>query len=123
MTFATGYSSDIIIKRANINPIPDQNPSGSIPPIEFRMYNQNGNYRRGYQRYIRGGAPKGLQRNDDDIQDFIHLATMPRGWSGQVEVLENEWRARVVEELGKVVIIHIPKDESQETTFEWDYEG
>ena len=108
-----------------LEPYYDTNPSGSIPPLPFRKSNQNGNYRRGYQKYIRGGAPKGIQRTDEDkIYEFVILATKTRGWVA--EVLENrdtEWWLIIREENDKRVLIHIPFDESVEAQFQWDYEG
>jgi len=108
-----------------LEPHYNPNPSGSIPPFEARKSNGNGNYRRGYQKYIRGGAPKGLQRTDEDrIYEFFILATKTRGWV--CEVLENrdtEWWAKIREENGNAVVIHVPFDESIEAQFEWDYEG
>jgi hypothetical protein len=109
----------------NLESYHDNNPSGSIPPLPFRKSNQNGNYRRGYQRYIRGGAPKGYQRVDEDrMYEFIIMATKTRGWVAEVmEQREGEWFFKVREENDSAVAIHIPFDETIEATFEWDYEG
>jgi len=109
----------------NLEPYHDNNPSGSIPPSPFRKSNQNGNYRRGYQKYIRGGAPKGWERADEDkMYQFIIMATKTRGWIAEVmERRETEWFFRIQEENGNRVGIHIHFDESIETGFEWDYEG
>jgi hypothetical protein len=103
----------------------DTNPSGSIPPNPFPKANQNGNYRRGYQRYIRGGAPKGEHRVDEDkMYEFIMMATKPRQWVCEVlEQRESEWWVKIREENGSAVVLHIPFDETIETGFEWDYEG
>lgn len=109
----------------NLESYHDNNPSGSIPPLPFRKSNQNGNYRRGYQRYIRGGAPKGYQRMDEDrMYEFIIMATKTRGWVAEVmEQREAEWFFKVREENDSAVGIHIPFDETIEAGFEWDYEG
>jgi len=108
-----------------MEPYYNPNPEGSIPINPFRKSNQNGNYRRGYQNYIRGGFPKGPMRTDEDkVYEFVILATKPREWVA--EVLENrgtEWWVKIREENGNAVAIRIPFDESVEITFEWDYEG
>jgi hypothetical protein len=94
--------------------------SVALTQPEFRTVNQNGNYRRGYQRYIRGGAPKGLKRTDDGIEEFIALATISRGWQSTIVKGENEWMVEIIEDSNKKVIVHIPFNEDTETTFEWD---
>jgi hypothetical protein len=110
---------------------PDPNRIGGEPIIGttvaltdpgFRSVNQNGNYRRGYQKYIRGGVPKGLKRNDEGIEEFITLATISRGWQSTIVRSENEWRVEIIEDSNKKVIVHIPFNEDTEIQFEWDYQ-
>ena len=83
-------------------------------------YNNNGNYRRGFQKYFRGGIPKAWQRLDDNIFEFVKLATVSRGWSSKVDKGEAEWLVEIIEEGSRKLIIHIPFDESLETVFQWD---
>jgi len=83
-------------------------------------YNKNGNYRRGFQKYFRGGVPKGWQRLDDNIFEFVKMATVSRGWDSKVERGEAEWLVEIIEEGSRKLIIHIPFNEDNETTFEWD---
>jgi hypothetical protein len=108
---------------------PNHNRIGGEPTIGtrvaetdpgFRKANQNGNYRSGYQRYIRGGVPKGLKRTDEGIEEFIALATISREWESTIVRSEGEWRVEIIEDSNKKVIVHIPFNEDTETTFEWD---
>jgi hypothetical protein len=111
------------ISKPDLNRISNEPTIGTsvaLTPPEFRTVNQNGNYRRGYQRYIRGGAPKGLKRNDEGIEEFITLATISRGWESTIVKGENEWMVEIIEDSNKKVIVHIPFNEDTETTFEWD---
>ena len=86
--------------------------------------NQNGNYRRGWQRYVRGGMPKKGERIADKVVEFSKHCTIPRGWVCEfLEDHDAEFRMLVQEENSKKVLVHIPKDETIEISFEWDYEG
>ena len=101
---------------------------GNIPKPEDMevpyQVNQNGNYRRGWQKYVRGGMPKRSERTLLNVIEYGNHCTLPRGWSYDfIEEHDDEFKMLVNEHEGKKVFVHIPKDESIEISFEWDYKG
>jgi hypothetical protein len=97
----------------------------NVPEQEIPFtVNQNGNYRRGWQRYVRGGMPKGSERIFLKVEEYGKHCTLPRGWVLEsLEEHDTEFQMLVGESNGKRVFVHIPKNDTIETTFEWDYEG
>ena len=98
-------------------------PAVETQEVPFTV-NQNGNYRRGWQRYVRGGMPKKHERVVGKVVEFSKHCTIPRGWEVLfLEDHDDEFKMLVQEVDNKKVFVHIPKDESIEISFEWDYEG